>query len=66
MLNTTITQLTPAQLLSKLEAIEKIVYSLHLEITTNEDYENMSEATEVALTKVNNQLYDAIYSKDLI
>jgi hypothetical protein len=63
---TALTELTHAQLVAKLTAIEEIVFNLHLDITTNEDYENMSEATELAVTKINNELYNAIYNKDLI
>lgn len=59
------TTLTHDQLATKLALIEQVVFDLYLDITTNIDYENMSEETEVALTKVVNALYQAIHTKDL-
>jgi hypothetical protein len=50
---------------NKLDIIENIIYNLHLDIIGNEDYENFSKDTEIALTEVCNNLYKAIHNKDL-
>lgn len=57
--------LSKDQLATKLAVIEQIIFDLQLDINSNEDYENMSLETEVALTKVNNALYAAIYNRKL-
>lgn len=60
--NSFATTLTHDQLATKLARIEEIVFRLHLDIDNNEDYENMSKETELALTKVNEELYHAVYN----
>jgi hypothetical protein len=57
--------LSKDQLATKLAVIEQIMYGLHLDIISNEDYENMSLETELALTKLSNDLHQAVYNKDL-
>jgi hypothetical protein len=58
-------ELSHTELATKLAVIEEIMYSLHLDIINNEDYENMSLETELALTKLSNDLHQAVYNKDL-
>ncbi|CAB4135290.1 hypothetical protein UFOVP646_20 [uncultured Caudovirales phage] len=60
--NSFATTLTHEELATKIATIEQIVSTLYLNIINNEDYVNFSEETEIALTKVCNELYYAIHN----
>ncbi len=58
-------ELSHTELATKLATIQQIVSTLYLDIINNEDGINFNEDAEIAVTKVCNNLYQALHNEDL-